>query len=106
MDSLTKTIDGYVDQLKSKLEGKIDFEGQRLAEKWNQIIILSFAVIAFGLGYIGQSMMITFGVYAVGVVIALLVVVPPWPCYNRNPVKWLPKNSASNGSATSKPIKS
>ncbi|KAH9824689.1 microsomal signal peptidase 12 kDa subunit-domain-containing protein [Melampsora americana] len=101
MDSLSKKIDEYVDKIKAQFEGKIDLEGQRLAEKWNQIIILSSAIIAFLVGYFSQSMMLTFGIYGVGVFISLLVVVPPWPCYNKNPIKWLPKQTSSTGKSKS-----
>ncbi|KAG0140165.1 hypothetical protein CROQUDRAFT_665564, partial [Cronartium quercuum f. sp. fusiforme G11] len=94
------TIDGWVDALKAKLEGKIDFEGQRAAEKYNQIILSIGTFIAFVVGYILQSMVATFSIYAAGLVIALVVVVPPWPCYNKHPVAWLPKLKLKENSKT------
>lgn len=39
MDSFNKAVDSYIDALKVKLEGKIDFEGQRSAEKWTQTLL-------------------------------------------------------------------
>ena len=92
MDALSKAIDGYVDQLKATFEGKIDFEGQRKADQLNNLILSLTTVIALVAGYALQSMLLTFGIYGAGFLTALLVVVPPWPCYNKNPVNWLPSS--------------
>ncbi|CAH7667580.1 microsomal signal peptidase 12 kDa subunit-domain-containing protein [Phakopsora pachyrhizi] len=90
MDSITKKIDCVVDSVKAKLEGTIDFEGQRKAEYWNQVILISTTIVSFVVGYILQSMQVTFAIYGVGLLVCLLVVVPPWPCYRKNPIQWLP----------------
>jgi hypothetical protein len=39
MDSIPKVIDGYVEKITSMFEGKIDFEGQRKADKLNNWIL-------------------------------------------------------------------
>lgn len=90
MDALTKIIDDYVDKLKAKFEGKIDFEGQKRADRFNSYILISSTVIALIAGYVLQSMILTFGIYGAGVLASCLVVVPPWPMYNQHPVTWLP----------------
>ncbi|MBW0477978.1 hypothetical protein O181_017693 [Austropuccinia psidii MF-1] len=95
MDELSKIIDGYVDRLKASLEGKIDFEGQRKVERLNQIILSVTAALAFVVGYLAQSMLLTYGVFGAGFLTALLVIVPPWPVYNRHPVAWLPSLKAT-----------
>lgn len=74
----------------SFLTAPIDFEGQALVELLSTRILVSSAVISFGVGYLMQSVYILFGIFAVGVVIAFVVCVPAWSIYNRNPVVWLP----------------
>ncbi|PLW34552.1 hypothetical protein PCASD_12917 [Puccinia coronata f. sp. avenae] len=90
MDSIPKVIDGYVEKITAMFEGKIDFEGQRKADKLNNWILSLTTVVALIAGYVLQSMLLTFGIYGAGFLTALLVVVPPWPCYNKHPVSWLP----------------
>jgi signal peptidase complex subunit 1 len=84
-----------------------DFEGQKLVEK---IIHFSFSAVtvtcsrrayhvnstdmfqafSFVLGFALQSLQVTFAVLGASVLLLALVIVPPWPSYNNNPVKWLP----------------
>lgn len=90
MDAITNTIDKWVDQVKKVLEGRIDFEGQKKAERWNQIILISNTILSFVVGYLLQSMVVTFTTYSAGLLVSLLVVVPPWSCYRQHPVDWLP----------------
>ncbi|XP_058781609.1 signal peptidase complex subunit 1-like [Vicia villosa] len=67
----------------------MDWQGQNLAEKLMQIMLLAFAVIAFGTGYITASFQTMILIYAGGVVLTTLVTVPNWPFFNRHPLKWL-----------------
>ncbi|KAG9285886.1 hypothetical protein G9A89_013311 [Geosiphon pyriformis] len=71
------------------LEWNIDFEGQKLAEYVYQITVVTFAAIGFGVGFYLQSLEITLQIYAIGVVLSALLVLPPWPFYNSHPVQWL-----------------
>ncbi|KAI8580314.1 hypothetical protein K450DRAFT_237895 [Umbelopsis ramanniana AG] len=70
------------------LECNIDFEGQRLAELISQVILTISAIVGFLYGYVQQSLEATIMIFGIGFAITLLVTLPPWPFYNRNPVKW------------------
>lgn len=67
----------------------MDFKGQALAEKLFYYIIILFGVVGWVLGYVQNSFQVSFNVWLVGTGLSLLVVVPDWPVYNRNPIKWL-----------------
>ncbi|KAI9271870.1 microsomal signal peptidase 12kDa subunit, partial [Phascolomyces articulosus] len=72
-----------------------DFEGQGLADQLTHLILISFAVIGFVTGYVSESLLITVGIFSVGIFLAAVVVLPPWPMYNRHPQKWLPSTKAT-----------
>ncbi|KAJ1929709.1 hypothetical protein IWQ60_000928 [Tieghemiomyces parasiticus] len=85
-----------MDSLSNAFEATIDFRGQVLAERVTQVGIVVAAVLAFGVGQVFQSfecLLLTFGG---GVVLTLLLVLPPWPMYNRHPVQWLKSSSSSS----------
>jgi len=46
-------------------------------------------VVSFILGFAMQDLAVTFGSMGVSTVVLALVVIPPWPMYNRHPVTWL-----------------
>lgn len=46
--------------------------------------------ITFLVGYFLQDIKLTLQLGLGGSVLTALVVVPPWPFFNKNPVKWLP----------------
>ncbi|GBE85797.1 microsomal signal peptidase subunit [Sparassis latifolia] len=77
----------YLQQL---LDGKIDFEGQKLVEQIVKITLISSTIFSFLLGFALQSLQVTFGIFALSVIVLCLVVLPHWPVYNRHPVQWLP----------------
>ncbi|KAJ3523305.1 hypothetical protein NM688_g8751 [Phlebia brevispora] len=72
------------------LEGKIDFEGQKQVEQTTKVVLTALTILSFIVGFVLQSLRVTFAVFGSGTVLLLLVVIPQWPMYNRNPVKWLP----------------
>ncbi|CAM0138190.1 unnamed protein product [Umbelopsis sp. WA50703] len=71
-------------------EWNIDFEGQRMTDLCLNVILPISAIIAFVYGYIQQSLVATLAIFGGGILLSLLVVLPPWPMYNSHPVKWLP----------------
>jgi signal peptidase complex subunit 1 len=92
-----------------------DFEGQKLAELFTTIILVSFAVgisstpyvrlnnkrsqiLALVLGFAQQNIYITLWVGLGGTLLAFFVVIPPFPIYNENPESWLPAGSGIAGS--------
>ncbi|CAG8490085.1 3663_t:CDS:2 [Ambispora gerdemannii] len=70
-------------------EWAIDFEGQKRAEYLYQSIILAFALIGFVVGFQLQSLLLSFQIFAGGVALSALLVLPPWSFYNSHPVQWL-----------------
>jgi len=67
----------------------MDWQGQKVAEQLMQILLLVSAVIAFITGYFVGSFQMMILVYAGGVVLTALMVVPNWPFFNRHPLNWL-----------------
>jgi signal peptidase complex subunit 1 len=46
-------------------------------------------VLAFIVGFIYQEIYFTLWILLAGVVLTALVIIPPWPVYNKHPEKWL-----------------
>jgi len=76
--------------IQSLVEGKIDFEGQRMTDKTSRIALVVITVVSFLLGFMMESLYVTFITFSCSVIALTLVIVPPWPLYNTHPVKWLP----------------
>jgi len=70
-------------------EWNIDFVGQKHAEYTYQSTIVLFAFIGFAVGFLLQSLKTTLQIYGTGMILAALLVLPPWPFYNKHPVQWL-----------------
>lgn len=91
---------------------KQDFEGQKLAELLSTALLSLAGVchptlfplvtvntvllttllqfIAFVVGYFLQDIKLAVFIALGGTALTFLIVIPPWPFYNKNPVKWLP----------------
>jgi len=54
--------------------------------------IASFIALVFG--YIQRDIYLTMWVGLAGAVLAMLLVVPPWPIYNKHPQPWLGSKAA------------
>jgi signal peptidase complex subunit 1 len=54
-------------------------------------------IIAFLIGYFTQDIRLTLYAGLAGTALTFLVIVPPWPFYNKNPEGWLPARNASQG---------
>ncbi|OUM69085.1 hypothetical protein PIROE2DRAFT_2969 [Piromyces sp. E2] len=72
------------------MKDDIDFEGQKLTEKLMQLILIVFGVISFIVGFCMQSVRISCYIMLVGIIVTALVILPPWPFYSKNPIKFLP----------------
>jgi signal peptidase complex subunit 1 len=68
----------------------MDFEGQRAAERLQTHMLFYFAAAAFLLGYLTGNFQLMVLLYAAGGVLALVLVVPDWPMFNKHPLQWLP----------------
>lgn len=82
--------DQLLDQVRDLTEGQIDFEGQKLAEFLATALLAIAGVIAFIVGYIKQDIRLALYIGLSGTALTFLLVVPPWPFFNRHPIKWLP----------------
>ncbi|ETN24249.1 hypothetical protein PPTG_00657 [Phytophthora nicotianae INRA-310] len=68
----------------------VDYKGQARAET---LLVVCFVVIctpAWIYGYFQQDFSYPFQAWVAATVLSALLVLPNWPIYNRNPIKWLP----------------
>ncbi|RPB00112.1 SPC12-domain-containing protein [Choiromyces venosus 120613-1] len=79
-----------MDQIRSIIDGFIDFEGQRLAETLTTAILVLAGALAFIVGFVLSDLKYTVYIGLSGTAIAFLAVVPPWGIYKRNPLTYLP----------------
>ncbi|KAF1851088.1 microsomal signal peptidase 12 kDa subunit [Cucurbitaria berberidis CBS 394.84] len=89
--------DQLLEQVRDAVEGQIDFEGQRLAELLTTVLLGAAGIIAFLVGFMTQDIRLSLYVGLAGTALTFLVVVPPWPFYNKNPEGWLPPHNATSG---------
>jgi len=52
-------------------------------------------IIAFFVGYFTQDIRLSLYVGLAGTALTFLVIVPPWPFFNKNPEGWLPARMAN-----------
>ncbi|KAF1811902.1 microsomal signal peptidase 12 kDa subunit [Eremomyces bilateralis CBS 781.70] len=81
--------DEVVEKVRELLEGQIDFEGQRLAELMQYAFLTTVGAIAFIYGYVTQNVYNSAYIGLGGTALTMLLVVPPWPFFNKHPVRWL-----------------
>ncbi|KAH8832873.1 microsomal signal peptidase 12 kDa subunit-domain-containing protein [Flagelloscypha sp. PMI_526] len=112
-----KVISGG-NKLSEFFEWRIDFSGQHLVTQIaNVVLVLATVsasllrlvllhatyffgkVISFIIGFVLQSLTATFSVFGASVLILAVMVLPPWPFLNRNPIQW---QKATQGSTESK----
>jgi len=82
-------MDDLLAPLRDAFEGEIDFQGQRLTEMLSTVLLALSGVIAFFVGFIYQEIYFTLWTLLAGVILTALVIIPPWPVYNKHPEKWL-----------------
>lgn len=66
----------------------MDYKGQGRAEFLYQAIIGVFTLIGVAYGYSVQYFFYVLLAHAIGVCVASLICLPPWPIFKRNPTKW------------------
>jgi signal peptidase complex subunit 1 len=99
--------DQILEQVREFAEGQIDFEGQKLAEFLGTALLatvgvrinlqntqfitllIRFQAISFIVGFFLQDIKLALFIGLGGTALTFLVVVPPWPFFNKHPVKWL-----------------
>jgi len=86
-------MDAILDPIRDVLEGQIDFKGQQLAEFLFTALLSTVGVIAFIAGFYTKNVYNCLWVGLAGTALTFVVVVPAWPFYNKNPVRWLPSRN-------------
>ncbi|KAJ7140052.1 microsomal signal peptidase [Mycena crocata] len=81
--------------LQELTEGKIDFVGQQRVDQISRVWLIGSTIISFIVGFALQSLQMTFAIFGGSTLLMALLVVPPWPMFNRHPTQWLPVRSAS-----------
>jgi len=66
----------------------VDFKGQQLSERIFQVVTVAATVIGFFYGWYEQSFAKTVEVWAVGVALSVVLCVPDWWFYRKNPIEW------------------
>mmetsp|Transcript_17859 Transcript_17859/g.38887 ORF Transcript_17859/g.38887 Transcript_17859/m.38887 type:complete len:96 (-) Transcript_17859:89-376(-) len=67
----------------------MDYKGQKLCEYIYSILTILLGAIAWVVGYVKNDFYVTYLGWGVGLVLSLLLCIPDWPMFNRNPVVWL-----------------
>ncbi|OTA60225.1 microsomal signal peptidase 12kDa subunit [Hypoxylon sp. EC38] len=80
----------FLDQVRDAVDGQIDFEGQKLAELLATAALAIAGAVSFLVGFILQDITLALKIGLAGTALTFLLVVPPWPFFNKHPVKWLP----------------
>ncbi|CAG2165576.1 unnamed protein product [Oppiella nova] len=80
----------------------MDFDGQRRAERYFQLIIVVFAVSGLVWGYAVQQFSLTVYTLGAGFVLASLLTLPPWPMYRRKPLQWQKPKTSDSGAKSAK----
>ncbi|EEU39177.1 uncharacterized protein NECHADRAFT_102736 [Fusarium vanettenii 77-13-4] len=86
--------DQVLDQLRDVVDGQIDFEGQKIAELLATVLLVISGILSFVVGYVLQDIKLAVYIGLGGTALTFLLAVPPWPFYNKHPVKWLPAGYA------------
>ncbi|KAI8967249.1 microsomal signal peptidase-like protein 12 kDa subunit [Mycotypha africana] len=82
--------------LSEVLECTIDFEGQKLAEQLTYILLIVTSFASFVTGYLMASMQLSLYIFLAGCILTSLVVLPPWPMYNKHPQLFIQDKSSDS----------
>jgi len=82
-------MDAIISQIQDVFEGQIDFHGQRLTETISNAVLTVSSVVALIIGFIQQDIYLTMWIALAGTLLAMFLVVPPWPVYNQHPQPWI-----------------
>jgi len=88
--------DQLIAQVRELCEGQIDFAGQKITDGITTWLLATTGLVAFIVGYLEQNIYYTMWAGLFGTFITFLIVVPPWPFYNKSPEPWI-KESAISG---------
>ncbi|CCH59586.1 hypothetical protein TBLA_0B07700 [Henningerozyma blattae CBS 6284] len=83
-----------------KLIFPIDFPSQKRTFHLQSVILLISALFASAFGFFTQSLLNLLICYAAGVLITMLLVVPPYPSYNKKKLQWVKPSMTNSSMAT------
>ncbi|KAJ7581857.1 microsomal signal peptidase 12kDa subunit [Mycena floridula] len=69
-------------------EGRIDFVGQDMVVNILRFALTVATFVSFVAGFAMQSLQVTFIIFGASTLGIALLLLPPWPMFNRHPVKW------------------
>ncbi|KAI1174186.1 microsomal signal peptidase 12 kDa subunit-domain-containing protein [Nemania sp. FL0916] len=82
--------DQLLDQVRDLVDGQIDFKGQQLAENLATLLLSAVGAVSFIVGFLLQDIALALKIGLGGTALTFLAIVPAWPFFKQNPVKWLP----------------
>ncbi|BCS28852.1 signal peptidase complex subunit 1 [Aspergillus puulaauensis] len=82
-------MDNILSPIQDALEGQIDFHGQQITEIFSTALLVVSGVVASLIGYIFQDIHLSLWAGLAGTLLTALIIIPPWPIYNKHPEKWL-----------------
>jgi signal peptidase complex subunit 1 len=87
---------GLFDFIEHLIGGKMDYVGQGRANILQYMLMYGSGAVAFVYGFLTQSYLNTFRIIFATYVLTVLVTVPSWPFWNRNPVIFADQQKKSN----------
>lgn len=82
-------MDALAAQVNALVEFPIDFEGQKKVDRIVFFAIYAAIPISVLAGAVTQNIVNLLVAFAACVIVTLVVVLPAWPQYKKNPVEWL-----------------
>jgi signal peptidase complex subunit 1 len=79
---------------------EMDYKGQLLAENLYFYICCAISAVAWVIGWSLNDFQMTVYGWAASAVLVVLISIPDWPIYNRNPVEWLEEVGCRGGYVT------
>lgn len=81
-------MSALLQDIQRKLIFPIDFPSQQKTESFQQLSLTIGAVIACILGFAQQSLYVLLVTYGISCVVTLLCVLPAYPWYNKQKLRW------------------
>ncbi|EJS43027.1 spc1p [Saccharomyces arboricola H-6] len=81
-------MSAILEDIQRKLILPIDFPSQRKTEKLQQLSLTIGALVACILGFAQQSLRTLLVTYGISCVITLMCVLPAYPWYNKQKLRW------------------
>lgn len=77
------------EKINTFIEFPIDFEGQKKVDRLVFFLVYLAIPISVIVGFVTQNIINLLFAFAATILVTLVVALPSWPHYKKNPVKWL-----------------